>query len=198
MAQRARCPTPFATHAGYRSGARPLVSCHPRDRGSPTTTAALAEMRSLSASCSRPHLLRRGRVSFPSAETGAAVPDRSASRTRSLVQMPRRRSGRPRCTKSAAVTEIRDPAFCRKAWDNRKVAIRGSRRRDLVGRGLAISSGTSQVIPRLRLTRMPVLPTLNGRPEVIVKDTISYQKLLQRVLELEELTRYRKVAHSRK
>jgi prevent-host-death family protein len=57
---------------------------------------------------------------------------------------------------------------------------------------------TSEVLQRLRLTGRPILLTLNGRAEVIVQDAMSYQKLLQRLQELENLTRQLRYASSKK
>jgi prevent-host-death family protein len=57
---------------------------------------------------------------------------------------------------------------------------------------------TSEILERLRLTGRPILLTLNGRAEVVVQDALSYQKLLQRLQELEDLIREPKYASSRK
>ena len=48
---------------------------------------------------------------------------------------------------------------------------------------------SSEVLQQLKRTGRPVLLTLNGRAEVIVQDAGSYQKLLERLQELEDLSR---------
>ncbi len=46
---------------------------------------------------------------------------------------------------------------------------------------------TSEFLDQMRSTGHPVVPTINGKAEIVVQDAVSYQRLLYRMDELEAL-----------